>query len=75
LAFVHGYWLSVALPLATSVPLFVGYSGARLLVERHTGKRIAAEKAMLGRFQSPLSSTTFSGSRNFWKSRSDRTSR
>jgi adenylate cyclase len=54
LAFTHGYWLSVAMPLATSVPLFVGYSGARLLVERRAGKRIAAEKAMLGKFQSPL---------------------
>jgi adenylate cyclase len=54
LAFTHGYWLSVAMPLATSVPLFAGYTGARLLVERHAGKRIAAEKAMLGKFQSPL---------------------
>jgi adenylate cyclase len=54
LAFIHGYWLGVALPLATSVPLFVGYIGARLFAERHAGRRVAAEKAMLGKFQSPL---------------------
>jgi adenylate cyclase len=54
LAFVNGYWLSVALPLATSVPLLLGYTGARFLVERHEGKRSAAEKAMLAKFQSPL---------------------
>jgi adenylate cyclase len=54
LAFIYGYWLGVALPLATSIPLFVAYIGARLLVERHAGKRVAAEKAMLGKFQSPL---------------------
>jgi len=53
LAFINGYWLSVALPLATSVPLFVGYTGARFLVERHAGKRIATEKAALAKFQSP----------------------
>jgi adenylate cyclase len=54
LAFVNDYWLSVALPLATSVPLAAGYAGARFLVERQAGKRIAAEKATLSKFQSPL---------------------
>src|SRR5271157_684618 len=54
LAFVNGYWLSMALPLATSVPLVAGYTGARFLVERHSGRRAAAERAMLARFQSPL---------------------
>ncbi len=54
LAFINGYWLSVALPLATSVPLVLGYTGARFLVERHAGKRSAADKAMLAKFQSPL---------------------
>ena len=34
LAFLNGYWLSVALPLATSVPLLMGHTGARFLVER-----------------------------------------
>ena len=28
LAFVNGYWLSMALPLATSVPVIAGYTGA-----------------------------------------------
>jgi adenylate cyclase len=54
LAFVNGYWLSVALPLATSVPLLMGYTGARFLVERQAGRKSAAEKAMLAKFQSPL---------------------
>jgi adenylate cyclase len=54
LAFVNGYWLSMALPLATSVPLVAGYTGARFLVERHWGRKAAAERAMLARFQSPL---------------------
>jgi len=54
LAFLNGYWLSVALPLATSVPLLMGYTGARFLVERQAGRKSAAEKAMLAKFQSPL---------------------
>ena len=54
LAFLNGYWLSVALPLATSVPLVIGYTGARFLVEREAGRKSAAEKAMLAKFQSPL---------------------
>jgi adenylate cyclase len=54
LAFVGGYWLSMALPLATSVPLLAGYTGARFLVERQSGRKAAAERAMLGQFQSPL---------------------
>ena len=54
LAFTNGYWLGMALPLATSLPLLVGYMGARFFVERHAGRETAAEKAMLARFQSPL---------------------
>jgi adenylate cyclase len=54
LAFTHGYWLSMALPLATSAPLIAGYTGARFLVERRAGRRTAAEKAMLAKFHSPL---------------------
>ena len=54
LAFVNGYWLSMALPLATSVPLIAGYTGARFLVERHSGRKAIAERAMLAKFQSPL---------------------
>ncbi len=54
LAFANGYWLSMALPLATSLPLLVGYMGARFFVERYAGRETAAEKAMLARFQSPI---------------------
>ena len=53
-AFVSGYWLSMALPLATSVTLLAAYIGSRFLVERHSGRKAAAERAMLSRFQSPL---------------------
>ena len=54
LAFVNGYWLSAALPLATSIPLIAGYTGARFLAERHSGRKATAERAMLAKFQSPL---------------------
>jgi adenylate cyclase len=54
LAFVNGYWLSMALPLATSVPVIAGYTGARFIVERHSGRKAIAERAMLAKFQSPL---------------------
>jgi adenylate cyclase len=54
LAFVNGYWLSMALPLATSVPLIACYTGARFLVERRSGRKAMAERAMLAKFQSPL---------------------
>jgi adenylate cyclase len=53
LAFVHGAWLSMALPLAASIPLVILYSGARFLIERHAGARTATEKATLAKFQSP----------------------
>ncbi len=54
LAFVNGYWLSAALPLATSIPLIAGYTGARFLAERRSGRKATAERAMLAKFQSPL---------------------
>ena len=54
LAFVNGYWLSVAAPLASVLPLTVGFAAARSIVERRAGTKIAAEKSTLARFQSPL---------------------
>ena len=54
LAFVNGYWLSMALPLATSIPLLAGYTGARFLLERRLGRKAASDRAMLARFQSPI---------------------
>ena len=38
LAFVHGYWLSVAAPLASALPLTVGFAAARSIVERRAGQ-------------------------------------
>jgi adenylate cyclase len=54
LAFVHGYWLSVAAPFAAALPLTVGFAAARSIVERRLGTRIAAERSTLAKFQSPL---------------------
>ena len=54
LAFVHGYWLSVASPLAAALPLTVGFAAARSIVERRAGTRIAAERSTLAKFHSPL---------------------
>jgi adenylate cyclase len=54
LAFVNGYWLSIAAPLASVVPLTFGFAAARSIVERRAGTKIAAENSTLARFQSPL---------------------
>jgi adenylate cyclase len=54
LTFVNGYWLSVAAPLASAAPLCIGYAAARYIVERRAAGRIAAERSMLAKFQSPL---------------------
>ena len=54
LAFIQGYWFGVAAPLASALPLTVGFAAARSIVERRAGVRIAAEKSTLAKFQSPL---------------------
>ena len=54
LAFVNGYWLSAAAPLASALPLTVGFAAARSIVERRAGTKIAAERSTLARFHSPL---------------------
>jgi adenylate cyclase len=54
LAFVDGYWLSIAAPFASVLPLTVGFAAARFILERRAGTRIAAERSTLARFQSPL---------------------
>jgi adenylate cyclase len=54
LAFVHGYWVSVAAPLAAALPLAAGFAAARSIVERRAGTRMAAERSTLAKFQSPL---------------------
>jgi adenylate cyclase len=53
LAFVNGYWLSVAAPLASVFPLTVGFAAARSIVERRAGTKLAAERSTLARFHSP----------------------
>jgi adenylate cyclase len=53
-AFTKGYWLGMAAPLAASAPLVMGYTAARFLLERQEGRRAAADKSLLARFQSPL---------------------
>jgi len=54
LAFVNGYWLSIGAPLASVLPLTVGFAAARSIVERQAGTKIAAERSTLAKFQSPL---------------------
>jgi adenylate cyclase len=52
-AFLVGYWLSVAVPLAAVLPVAAGYGAARLTLDRHATRRLEREKAALARFQSP----------------------
>ena len=54
LAFINGYWLGVASPLASVGPLTVGFAAARSIVERRAGAKIAVENSTLAKFQSPL---------------------
>jgi adenylate cyclase len=54
LAFTHCYWLSIAAPLASALPLTIGFAAARSIVERRAGTKIAAERSALAKFQSPL---------------------
>ena len=54
LAFVNGYWLSVAGPLASALPLTAGFAAARSIVERRAGAKIAAERSTLARFHAPV---------------------
>jgi adenylate cyclase len=51
--FRSGYWLSMAVPLAASLPVVAGYGLAGLAHARYAARRLAAEKAVLSKFQSP----------------------
>jgi adenylate cyclase len=53
-AFVNGYWLAIAAPLASVLPLTVGFAAARSIVERREGTKIAAERSTLARFHAPV---------------------
>jgi adenylate cyclase len=52
-AFLAGYWLSIAIPLAAVLPVAAGYGSARLALDRHAARRLEREKAALAKFQSP----------------------
>ena len=74
LAFVNGYWLSIAAPLASVVPLTFGFAAARSIVERRAGTKIAAENRRWPGFSRRSFSISFRESPIFWKSRSARMS-
>jgi adenylate cyclase len=52
-AFLDGYWLSVALPLAALFPVAFVYGAAQQALERYAADRLTAANATLIRFQSP----------------------
>ena len=74
LAFVNGYWISAAAPLASVLPLTMGFAAARSIVERRAGAKIAAQRSTLARFHRRFL-TIFRESLIFSKSRSARMSR
>jgi adenylate cyclase len=53
-AFVMGFWLSVAVPLAALLPVITAYGVARLVIDRNLAQRLTGDKQTLARFQSPL---------------------
>jgi adenylate cyclase len=53
-AFLAGYWLSIAIPLAAVMPVVPSYALARLALDRNTAQRLRTEKQTLAKFQSPL---------------------
>jgi adenylate cyclase len=53
-AFLMGFWLSVAVPLAALLPVITIYGAARLVMDRNLARRLTGEKQTLARFQSPL---------------------
>jgi adenylate cyclase len=52
-AFRQGYWLSIALPAAASIPVAVACGLMRLWVEQRISRRLASDGAVLRRFQPP----------------------
>jgi adenylate cyclase len=54
IAFLQGYWFSVAIPLAAAGPVALAYGAARLGLDRYAAGRLKTEKAALAKFQSPL---------------------
>jgi adenylate cyclase len=52
-AFTQGYWFSVALPAAASVPAAIACGLTRLWMEQRVSRRLASEGDVLRRFQPP----------------------
>jgi adenylate cyclase len=52
-AFLSGYWLSIAVPLAAVVPTAMSYGLVRLGYDRYLSRRLTTEKAALTKLQSP----------------------
>jgi adenylate cyclase len=52
-AFSKGYWLSIALPAASSIPIAIAFGAARLWTEERAAKQFASEGDALRRFQPP----------------------
>jgi adenylate cyclase len=53
-AFLNGYWLSMATPLAAALPITVAYGALRLGLDRYLATGVAKERAALAQFHSPL---------------------
>ena len=53
-AFLQGYWFSVAIPLAASIPVVLAYGATRLGLDRYAAGRLKTDRATLAQFQSPL---------------------
>jgi adenylate cyclase len=51
--FVHGIWLSAALPLAAAAPPAILFGAVQLWLDRYRADRLAVERRTLGRFQPP----------------------
>ena len=54
LAFVEGYWLNIAAPLAALAPTAIGYGAARDVLDRLAATRLAEDNAALAPFHSPV---------------------
>ncbi len=53
MAYYFGYWLSIAVPLGSLLPVAAGYGLIRVVLDRLLVQRLAGEAALLAKFQSP----------------------
>jgi adenylate cyclase len=52
-AFVAGFWLNAAVPLAAAVPVVTAYGISRLIIDRRKVRRLTGDNLVLAKFQSP----------------------